>query len=123
MMMKDNHTCRKIAQFDEMSKSVDDTKSSGFSGKLRRFINLLHEFVSGAALSWTAVPYTLRRRKEMENLFILGLILNMKGLSPLPPRYRLFLLPEVVPQIMYWRRKLLLWDEDLEMADLKHIGH
>ena len=106
-----------------MSNSVDHSEPSGFSGTVRRFINWLHEFVSGTALSWTSVPYILRRRKETENLFMLALILNMKGLSPLPSRYRLWLLLEVVPQILYWRRKLLLWDDSLETADLKHLGH
>jgi len=52
-----------------------------------------------------------------------GLILNMNGLSPLPSRHRLWLLSEVIPQILYWRRKLLLWDDSLETADLKHLGH
>jgi len=106
-----------------MSKLADDTMTSVFSRAAKRFINWLHEFVSGTALSWTSVPYILLRRKETENLFMLAFILNMHGLSPLPPRYRLWLLLEVVPQIMYWRRKLLLWDDNLEMADLKHIGH
>jgi len=106
-----------------MSKTTGDGKPSNSPHTLRWFINWLHEFVSGTALSWTSVPYILRRRKETENLFMLAFILNMNGLSPLPPRYRLLLLLEVVPQIMYWRRKLLLWDDNLEMADLKHIGH
>jgi hypothetical protein len=106
-----------------MRKSVDDKKPSGLSSRVKQITTWLREFVSGTALSWTAVPYILHRRQEMENFFILNLILNMEGLSPLPPRYRLWLLLEDVPQIMYWRRKLLLWDDNLEMADLKHIGH
>jgi len=106
-----------------MNKSVDDKKSSGLSSRVRRFTDWLHEFVSGAALSWTSVPYILHRRQEMENLFVLSLILNMEGLSPLPSRYRLWLLVEVVPQILYWRRRLLLWDDSLETANLKHLGH
>ena len=106
-----------------MSKLVDDSTSSGFSRMAKRIINWLHEFVSGTALSWTSVPYILRRRRETENLFMFGLILNLNGLSPLPSRYRLWLLLEVVPQILYWRRKLLLWDDSLETADLKHLGH
>lgn len=106
-----------------MSNSDNHAKSSDHSCRLKRITNWLHEFVSGTALSWTSVPYILRRRREMENLFMLGLILNMNGLSPLPSRHRLWLLSEVIPQILYWRRKLLLWDDSLETADLKHLGH
>jgi hypothetical protein len=89
----------------------------------QRISNVLHEFVAGTALSWTAVPYLLKRRKETENLFILMTLLDLMGESPLPPRYRLMMLPHVVPQILYWRRRLALWDDSLETADLKHIGH
>lgn len=90
---------------------------------IRRFSNSLHEFVSGAALSWAAVPYLLKRRQETENLFILITLLELNGYSPFPPRQRLFLLPYVIPQILYWRRRLALWDDALEVADLKHLGH
>ena len=89
----------------------------------KRISNVLHEFVAGTALSWTSVPYLLKRRKETENLFILMTLLDLMGESPLPPRSRLMMLPYVVPQILYWRRRLALWDESLETADLKHIGH
>lgn len=106
-----------------MNNTLNDKKTSWLSSLARRLINLLHEFVSGAALSWATVPYILRRRQETENLFILGLILNLKGVSPLPPRYRLWLLTEAVPLILYWKRKLLLWDDSLETANLKHLGH
>jgi hypothetical protein len=106
-----------------MSIELDQEKSSGLKKAINRFITWLYEFFSGAALSWTSVPYLMLRRSENEKLFALALFLNLHGLSPLPPLYRLWLLPEVTPQIMYWRRKLLLWDDDLEMADLKHIGH
>ncbi len=90
---------------------------------IRRFSNSLHEFVSGAALSWAAVPYLLKRRQETEYLFILITLLEISGYSPFPLRRRLFLLPYVIPQILYWRRRLALWDESLEVADLKHLGH
>ena len=50
-------------------------------------------------------------------------LLDLWGSTPLPPSRRLLLLPHVIPQILYWRRRLALWDESLETADLKHIGH
>jgi hypothetical protein len=106
-----------------MNKELDQGKPSGFKKAISRFITWLYEFFSGAALSWTSVPYLMLRRHENEKLFALAFFLNLYGLSPLPPRYRLWLLLEMTPQIMYWRRKLTLWDDDLEMADLKHIGH
>ena len=106
-----------------MSKELDQGKHPRFTKAMSRILDRVYEFFSGAALSWTSVPYLMLRRNENEKLFVLALLLNLHGLSPLPPLYRLWLLPEVTPQIMYWRRKLLLWDDDLEMADLKHIGH
>ena len=89
----------------------------------QRSIGAVREFLAGAALSWAAVPYVLHRRRETENLFILMTLLGLVGNSPIPLRQRLFLLPYVVPQIMSWRRRLALWDDSLEMADLRHIGH
>lgn len=106
-----------------MSKPADDIMTSVFSETAKRFINWLHEFVSGTALSWTYVPYILRRRKETKNLFMLALILNIRGLSHLSSRYRLWLLLEVIPQILYWQSKLLPWDDSRETTDLKHLGH
>ena len=106
-----------------MSKDLDQGKNSSFTKAIGRFLDRVYEFFSGAALSWTSVPYLMLRRNENEKLFALAFLLNLHGLSPLPARYRLWLLLEMTPQIMYWRRKLLLWDDDLEMADLKHIGH
>jgi hypothetical protein len=90
---------------------------------LKRIYSSFHEIVAGASFSWAAVPYLLRRRKETENLFILITLLGLNGVSPLPPRYRIFIMPYVIPQILYWRRRLALWDDSLEMADLKHLGH
>jgi hypothetical protein len=49
--------------------------------------------------------------------------MGLWGVPPLLPNRRLFLLPHVIPQILYWRRRLALWDESLETADLKHLGH
>jgi len=90
---------------------------------LGRVISAMREFTAGAAMSWTAPPYLLRRRRDTDNLFILFTLLNLWGDLPMPPTRRLWLLPHVLPQIMYWRRRLLLWDDSLETADLKHIGH
>lgn len=90
---------------------------------LKRIYVSLHEFVAGASLSWVAVPYLMKRRRETENLFILMTFLGLVGNSPLPPRYRIFIVPYVVPQILYWRRRLSLWDDSLEMADFRHLGH
>ncbi len=90
---------------------------------LHRFYAQLCEFVAGAALSWTSVPYLLKRRKETENLFVFFTLLELWGISPFPTPHKLLMLPYVVPQILYWRRRLALWDDALETADLKHIGH
>jgi hypothetical protein len=90
---------------------------------LGRVSDLIHEFVAGAALSWAATPYVLKRRHETENMFMLATILAIWGNSPLPLNGRLFLLPYTIPQILYWRRRLRLWDDSLESADLKHLGH
>ena len=106
-----------------MNKELDHSKSSGFVETMERAIDWVRGFVFGAALSWTSVPYLLLRRRENERLFSLALYLNLRGLSPLPPRYRLWMLLQVTPQILYWRRRLTLWDDSLETVDLKHIGH
>jgi len=90
---------------------------------LQRISDSIHEFVAGAALSWASVPYILKRRQETEKLFIALTFLELTGNSPLPSRGRLFLLPFVIPQILNWKRRLALWDDSLETADLKHIGH
>ncbi len=90
---------------------------------LRHMYDLANEFLFGAAISWAAVPYQLKRRKEFEDVFVAYSMLAIWGISPLPPTRRLFLLPHVIPQILYWRRRLALWDESLETADLKHLGH
>ncbi|MGD2158998.1 MAG: hypothetical protein PVG14_19610 [Anaerolineales bacterium] len=97
--------------------------SSALGFLIRRMLASVREFMAGAALSWTAPPYILKRRRETENLFILLTLLNYWGTSPLLPQHRLLILPYVVPQILYWRRRLSLWDDALETADLKHIGH
>ncbi len=89
----------------------------------KRALQLVREFMLGAAISWVSVPYLLRRRRTMENLFALDGYLIITGLSPAPPSARLWLLPYMVPQITSWQRRLRLWDESLETVDLAHIGH
>jgi hypothetical protein len=93
------------------------------SSFLHRLYIHVREFVAGAALSWTSVPYLLKRRKETENLFILITLMELWGTPPFPLGHKLLMLPYVVPQILYWRRRLALWDDALETADLKHLGH
>ena len=89
----------------------------------KRFLQVVREFMLGAAISWISVPYLLRRRHTMENLFALDAYLIINGLTPAPPNARLWLLPYMVPQIMSWQHRLRLWDESLETANLAHIGH
>lgn len=89
----------------------------------RHFLQLVREFMLGAAISWVSVPYLLRRRHTMENLFALDGYLIISGLSPAPPGARLWLLPYMVPQILSWQHRLRLWDESLETVNLAHIGH
>jgi len=83
----------------------------------------LHQFFLGAALSWVSVPYMLRRRAELEHLFILMTTSELMGIPLSPPPNSLRLLPFLIPQILYWRRRLSLWDEELEGAHLQHLGH
>jgi len=46
----------------------------------------------------------LRRRAELERLFVLALSGDLAGLPMLPSSHILALLPYVTPQIMTWRR-------------------
>lgn len=98
-------------------------KQAGWRGHLARLRAWTTEFVFGAAMSWVMPPHTLKRQAELERIFILMTIGDLKGISLSPPPNGLRLLPFLVPQIMYWRRRLALWDEELEGADLKHLGH
>lgn len=82
----------------------------------------INQFLLGASLTWTLVPYRIRFRAETEH--IIGLILNAQlvGLPVLPPTSVLRLLPYFVPNLLYWRR-MTIFDAALEGADLRHIGH
>ncbi len=81
------------------------------------------EFMFGAAMSWVMMPHMLKRREELERIFMLMTLGELTGVSISPPSGGLRLLPFLVPQILYWRRRLALWDDEMEEVDLKHIGH
>ena len=95
----------------------------GWRELLTRLRTRVAEFMYGAAMSWVMAPYMLKRRTELERLFMLMTTSDLMGISLSPPPNGLRLLPFLVPQITYWRRRLALWDEELEGIDLKHIGH
>lgn len=82
----------------------------------------INQFLLGASLTWTLVPYRIRLRAETETM--LGLILNAQlvGVPLMPPAGMLRLLPHFVPNILYWRR-MSIFDAALEGADLRHLGH
>ena len=96
--------------------------TQGMRHALQQALGHVRAFMAGAALSWTAVPYLLHRRRELEQVFVLELYLGLRGLSPVPPSQRLWLLPFVVPQVLSWHR-LRLWDDSLETANFAHLGH
>lgn len=84
---------------------------------------LLHEFLFGAAMSWVMVPYSQKQHKALERLFMLMVVGDLMGFPLAPPFSGLPLLPFMVPRILSWRRHLLRWNDVLEGADLRHIGH
>lgn len=90
--------------------------------RLRGWRRTVNQFLLGAALSWTLVPYQIRYRHEMEHIFALLLNAQSLGLPMLPPRFRLRLLPYFMPSLLSWRR-MTIFDHALEGADLRHIGH
>lgn len=95
-------------------------------GWCERLIHLrvrVTEFMFGAAMSWVMVPYQFKRRAELERLFMLMTVSELMGVPLSPPPNGLRLLPFLVPQILYWRRRRALWDEEMELVDLKHLGH
>jgi hypothetical protein len=87
-----------------------------------RLIAHLEMFVFGAAMSWVMVPYVLRRRQEMERLFVVIASAGMRGLPCMPASSELRLLPYFIPSFLYWRR-LTIFSHELEGVDLRHIGH
>lgn len=68
-------------------------------------------------------PHQLKRRAELERLFMLMTVSELMGVPLSPPPNGLRLLPFLVPQTLYWRRRHALWDEEMELVDLKHLGH
>jgi len=80
------------------------------------------EFMAGASLSWTLVPYRLQQRAEMERIFALMLNAQLLGLPLLPPDHSLDLLPYLIPNLLYWRR-MTAFDREMGEADLRHLGH
>lgn len=80
-------------------------------------------FVYGAARSWMVVPYHMRRRRELERLWVLLMLSEHAGVPLAPADLRLRLLPYLIPQILYWRRRPALWDEQMEVTQFQHLGH
>ncbi len=78
---------------------------------LTRLRTRVAEFMYGAAMSWVMTPHMLKRRAELERLFMLMTTSDLMGISLSPSPNGLRLLPFLVPQILYWRRRLALWDE------------
>ncbi|OGO69784.1 MAG: hypothetical protein A2Z37_07705 [Chloroflexi bacterium RBG_19FT_COMBO_62_14] len=89
---------------------------------LSRCNRIVHDFVSGTALSWTAPPYLIRRRSEMERVFALMLNAELLGLPLLPPHYIIKFLPYEIPILLSWRR-MTSFDRESQWADMRHLGH
>jgi len=96
---------------------------AGWRGYLSRLRVWVAGFMFGMAVSWVMMPHALKRRAELERMFMLMTTGYLIGTPISPPSDGLRLLPYLVPQIMYWRRRMALWDGELELVDLKHLGH
>jgi hypothetical protein len=96
--------------------------SGSLKGMLVRLSQMAHDFFAGAALSWIAPPYVIRRRAEMERVFALMLSAELLGVPLLPPAYLLRFLPFEIPVLLSWRR-MTAFDREVQFADLRHIGH
>ena len=90
--------------------------------QLTHYRQIIDEFLFGATLSWTLVPILMRRRQETEHIIALMLLMQNIGMPLLPPAYALKLLPYLIPNLLYWRR-MTIFDQVLEGADLRHLGH
>jgi len=84
---------------------------------LVRLTALVPELMFGAAMAWVMAPHAPKRRAEVVRLFDLMTGGDLIGLPFFPPRSKLQLLPFLAPQIRYWRRRLALWDEEMEGLD------
>lgn len=80
-------------------------------------------FLYGAAKSWVLVPYQMRHREALERIFMLLVLTEQMGTPIAPADLRVRLLPYLVPQILYWKRRLWLFDEQLELTNVQHLGH
>jgi hypothetical protein len=90
---------------------------------LTRLQGWVNGFLYGTAMSWVMVPYTQKRRSELERLFMLMTVSELMGISLSPQANGLRMLPYLTPQIMHWRRRPGLWVESLDGVDLRHLGH
>lgn len=91
--------------------------------RLTQWRGWVREFIFGAAMTWVMGPYTLKRRTELERMFMLMTASDLMGLPLSPPLTSLRLLPFMAPQILHWRWRLARWETELEGMDLKHLGH
>ncbi len=80
-------------------------------------------FMFGAAQSWLTAPLQLQRRADLERMWMVLILSELSGTPLAPADLRLRLLPYVVPHILYWERRLSLWDEQLEVVNVQHLGH
>lgn len=94
----------------------------GVTGWIHQGAGWVRGFVYGAARTWVEAPFHLRRRKELERMWVLLMLTEAAGIPLAPPDLPLRLLPYMVPQILFWRRPYL-WDEELEVTHLPHMGH
>lgn len=90
---------------------------------MRHTTGWIRGFVYGAARTWIEVPYHLRRRAELERLWVVLMLSEQEGIPLAPPDLQLRLLPYLVPQILSWRRRPHLWDDELEVVHMPHMGH
>ena len=97
-----------------------EMKELSFWHRVERWIR---GFVYGAAQSWVMAPLHLRRREDLERMWITMMFSELAGAPLAPPDLRLRLLPYLVPHILYWRHRLSLWDEQMETTHFQHLGH
>ncbi len=93
------------------------------TGRWQHIIAWLRGFTYGAARSWVMAPMRMQQHATMEQLFMALILSEQEGVPLAPADLRLRLLPYLVPQILYWKRRYRLWDEDLELAHIEHLGH
>ena len=67
---------------------------------------MLREIFYGAT-GYEFERQSARLRGDLENLFLFMIIGDTIGVPILPPYYSLRLLPYVIPQIKFWKRRVL----------------